>query len=113
MQGKCQRVACAIHAFSIVWRLPKTSTPLQGGKLVRVGIPCVYKRIGGWEQTRHLCPPLFPGHSLATAKERTCHSFVPGTEKQQTSQPLRRSRDGRKLLTRRHFRPQRHRICLF
>src|SRR5713101_4954764 len=77
MQGKCQRVACAIHAFSIVWRLPKTCTPLQGGKLVRVGIPCVYKRIGGWEQTRHLCPPCFPGTFLLRLKNAPAiHLFL-------------------------------------
>src|SRR5258708_14749189 len=61
MQCGCQRAIGAIHVFSIVWRLPEVRTLLQGGKLARFGTRCVYKRIGGWEQTRHLCLPCFPG----------------------------------------------------
>jgi len=76
VQGKCQRVAGAIHAFSIVWRLPKACALLQRGKLARFGTSCVYRRICLWNSQG--ISTLCSGNSLAAAKDPrdTIHLFL-------------------------------------
>src|SRR5260370_33449185 len=46
------------------WELPEAHSLLQGGKLVRIGTHCAYKRICRREQTRHL-HRQFPWYSPA------------------------------------------------